>query len=54
LAVLCYAGVRITDPQTGSGSSLEPIESGTGEQVAAAFDWSWVIRQLERPSIDFS
>nr|WP_273482793.1 flavoprotein [Kribbella italica] len=47
LAVLRYGGVTIIDPHTGSNSSLSPVESGTGEEVSAAFQWDWVIRNLD-------
>jgi hypothetical protein len=48
LAVLRYAGVTIVDPGGGSINSLEPIKSGTGDDVALGFDWSWILRQLSR------
>jgi hypothetical protein len=47
LAVLRYAGVRISDPQDGSTNSVRPITSGTGEQVAAAFAWPRVLQLLD-------
>jgi hypothetical protein len=47
LAVLRYGGVVVLDPHDGSPSSLEPITSGTGEQVANDFQWDWVLRRLE-------
>ncbi|MGW1344256.1 flavoprotein [Kribbella sp. NPDC002412] len=47
LAVLRYAGVGITDPHSGSTTSVQPLESGTGEQVARDFRWEWVLAQLE-------
>ncbi|ADB32398.1 flavoprotein [Kribbella flavida DSM 17836] len=47
LAVLRYAGVTIVDPQNGSRSSIEPIASGTGNEVASAFHWEWVFASLE-------
>ncbi|WP_157979866.1 flavoprotein [Kribbella monticola] len=47
LAVLRYAGVRITDPHTGSIATVEPIESGTGQQVANDFRWEWVLDRLQ-------
>jgi hypothetical protein len=49
LAVLRYAGVTVVDPHDGSISQVRPVESGTGEQVAAAFRWDWVLRQLDAP-----
>jgi phosphopantothenoylcysteine synthetase/decarboxylase len=50
LAVIRYAGIRIIDPHDGSTSSLKPIESGTGDRVAEAFRWEWVLTQLEQPT----
>lgn len=47
LAVLRYAGVRIVDPSTGHVGYAEPVASGTGERVAADFQWSWVLDQLD-------
>jgi phosphopantothenoylcysteine synthetase/decarboxylase len=47
LAVLQYAGVRIVDPSSGRVGSVEPLESGTGAQITAAFQWSWILDQLE-------
>lgn len=46
LAVLRYAGVRIVNPRDGSLTAVEPVESGTGEQVTGQFDWAWVLRAL--------
>ncbi|GAB2553189.1 flavoprotein [Kribbella endophytica] len=48
LAVLRYAGVTIVDPHTGSSSSLNPVRSGTGDQVSSAFRWDWVMHMLGR------
>ncbi|TDW91098.1 flavoprotein [Kribbella sp. VKM Ac-2566] len=48
LAVLRYAGVGICDPHNGSATSLRPLESGTGDQVAGDFRWDWVFTELER------
>ncbi|MFI5698395.1 flavoprotein [Kribbella sp. NPDC051586] len=47
LAVLRYAGTTIVNPHDGSTSSLEPLNSGTGIDVAGAFHWSWVMQQIE-------
>lgn len=47
LAVLRYAGVTIVDPSTGDIGHAEPIASGTGDTVAAAFDWAWVLDPIE-------
>lgn len=47
LAVLRYAGVRISDPHDGSTNSVQPVTSGTGEQVAAAFVWTRVLELLD-------
>lgn len=46
LAVLRYAGVRISDPHDGATGSLEPVTSGTGEQVSATFRWEGVLQLL--------
>jgi hypothetical protein len=47
LAVLRYAGVTILDPHSGHVGSTDPITSGTGETVAAEFQWGWVLGQLD-------
>jgi hypothetical protein len=46
MAVLRYAGVTLVDPQSGAAGIAEPIASGTGEQVAFEFRWSWVLDRL--------
>ncbi len=46
IAVLRYAGVRIIDPRSGAVGYAEPVESGTGDAVTAAFSWAWVLDQL--------
>jgi hypothetical protein len=46
LAVLRYAGVHVVDPHDGSTGSVKPIESGTGDRVAEAFRWDWVLGQV--------
>ncbi|HET6293536.1 MAG TPA: flavoprotein [Kribbella sp.] len=46
LAVLRYAGVRIIDPHDGSASAVQPIKSGSGDEVSRGFRWNWVLRQL--------
>src|ERR671911_2633722 len=46
IAVLRYAGVRIIDPRFGAVGYAEPVESGTGEAVTAAFSWAWVLDRL--------
>src|SRR5918993_3216775 len=38
IAVLRYAGVRVIDPRFGALGYAEPVESGTGEAVTAAFN----------------
>lgn len=48
LAVLQYAGVTIVDPTTGAKGRAGPIASGTGDDVAAAFDWACALGFLER------
>ncbi|SDS61462.1 hypothetical protein SAMN04515669_1496 [Jiangella sp. DSM 45060] len=42
LTMLREAGARLVDPRTG-GPWDEPLESGSGDAVAAAFDWGWAI-----------
>jgi hypothetical protein len=46
LAVLRYAGVRISDPHDGSTSSIQPVASGTGVQVAEGFKWDRLLQLL--------
>lgn len=46
MAVLRYAGVRLVDPATGAVGAVEPVESGTGEQISNSFQWSWALDQL--------
>ncbi len=46
LEVLRQAGVQLIDPHTGNPSATTPIESGTGDAVAAAFQWRWVLDVL--------
>jgi phosphopantothenoylcysteine synthetase/decarboxylase len=46
LAVLRYAGVKLADPHDGATSSVEPLDSGTGDRVAADFEWEWVFNRL--------
>jgi hypothetical protein len=48
LAVLRYTGVTIIDPQNGSTSSVEPVGSGTGMEVASGIRWEWGLNALER------
>jgi hypothetical protein len=40
LAVLRYAGVHLVDTTTGALGAVEPMQSGTGDRVTAAFQWS--------------
>lgn len=47
LEVLRYAGVTIIDPTTGAVGAVEPLHSGTGDQITAAFQWNWVLDQLD-------
>lgn len=47
LAVLRYAGVTLVDPQSGEVGAVDPVASGSGERVAAAFRWSWVLDRLD-------
>lgn len=46
LAFLRYAGVTLIDPSTGVVNAIEPVTSGSGDAVSAAFRWSWVLDQL--------
>ncbi|MFG1909014.1 flavoprotein [Kribbella sp. NPDC048928] len=47
IAVLRYAGVTVVNPRDGSTAWLEPLTSGTGDEVARRFRWEWVLRQLD-------
>lgn len=49
LAVLRYAGVEIVDPGSGREGYANPIPSGTGDEIAEGFRWSWVLDDLETP-----
>ena len=46
LASLQAAGVRLVDPVDG-GPAPRPLPSGTGDQVAQAFDPGWVVAALK-------
>jgi hypothetical protein len=48
LATLAGAGVHLIDPHTGEHGISGPLESGTGEAVAAAFQWGWILDALPR------
>lgn len=50
LATLPGAGVRLVDPRTGGPWRDEPLEPGTGDTVAAAFDWRSCWDDVGRPS----
>ena len=41
------SGVTFMDPTTGNPGSLEPLKSGTGDEVAAQFDPNYLIRWVE-------
>jgi hypothetical protein len=43
LRTLTNAGIRFVDPQSGRGGDPGPVQSGTGSEVVAAFDPSWVV-----------
>lgn len=47
LAVVRYAGVNLVDPHDGSTASVKPLESGSGKNVAAGLQWSWVLAIIE-------
>lgn len=49
LAVLRYAGVTLVDPRDGAVNTHHPLQSGTGETVTDAFQWSWVLDLLDQP-----
>lgn len=46
LETLRRSGVQLLDPHTGSPGAGAPLESGTGEGVAAAFKWRWILDAL--------
>ncbi|WP_433274683.1 flavoprotein [Pseudonocardia xinjiangensis] len=46
LRVLREAGVRLVDPQSGRVGEVTPVRSGTGPEVVAMFDPSWVVDAL--------
>jgi hypothetical protein len=46
LRTLTAAGVRLVDPRSGQLGDLEPVPSGTGPEVVAAFDPTWVLNAL--------
>ncbi|NEA35728.1 flavoprotein [Streptomyces sp. SID13031] len=48
LAVLRYAGIKVLDPHDGSTSKVEPVASGTGDQLSAQFRWEWIFANLDR------
>jgi hypothetical protein len=54
LAVLRYAGVALIDPSNGRVGAVEPVQSGTGEQVAREFQWQWVFVEMngDRTKLD--
>jgi phosphopantothenoylcysteine synthetase/decarboxylase len=43
LRVLADAGVRLVDPQSGRVGEVSPVRSGTGPEIVAEFDPSWVL-----------
>lgn len=48
LCRLSDAGVCFLDPQTGDVGAPQPVPSGSGAQVTAAFDPAWVVDALAR------
>ncbi|GEL18347.1 hypothetical protein PA7_21840 [Pseudonocardia asaccharolytica DSM 44247 = NBRC 16224] len=46
LRTLAAAGVRLVDPRSGQVGDPTPVSSGTGPEVVAAFDPSWVIEAI--------
>ncbi|HSV67964.1 MAG TPA: flavoprotein [Mycobacteriales bacterium] len=50
LDTLAAAGVTFIDVRTGRAGKPEPVESGTGGDVVAAFDPSWPLAAAGRPA----
>ncbi len=50
LAALTAAGVTFIDIRTGRAGFPEPVESGSGSEVIAAFDPSWALSAASMPS----
>lgn len=50
LDALAAAGVTFADVQTGRAGTPAPVESGTGDQVAAKFDSAWAVALTGRPA----
>jgi hypothetical protein len=46
LRTLVRGGIRFVDPQSGRVGDPEPVQSGTGPEVVAAFDPAWVVGAL--------
>lgn len=46
LTTLGEWGVRLLDPANGSIESVRPVESGTGNEVSAAFDPQWIVTAI--------
>jgi phosphopantothenoylcysteine synthetase/decarboxylase len=49
LAALAAAGGTFVDVRTGRAGFPEPVETGTGHEVAAAFDPSWALSATSPP-----
>jgi len=49
LDFLTAAGVTFLDIRTGRAGTLEPVVSGTGDKVIAAFDPAWPLAAAGRP-----
>jgi phosphopantothenoylcysteine synthetase/decarboxylase len=50
LEMLTAAGVTFLDIRTGRAGNLEPVVSGTGDEVVAAFDPAWPLTAAGRPA----
>lgn len=46
LATLRDWGVALLDPADGEVGTVRPVRSGTGAEVAAAFDPQWIVRAV--------
>lgn len=46
VTTLQQAGALFIDPRTGECGSDEPLESGTGDAVADAFQWEWALAPI--------
>jgi hypothetical protein len=42
-----HRGLSRSPEHDGSAVSLQPVNSGTGDQVSSEFEWDWVLHSLE-------